>query len=101
MGLRRDELQERTATPPPALSPREREILAYLARGGSSKEIARDLDVAESTVTIRVQHIPRRPGVTSPVQAAAWAVRAWHRRRAATRAGRQPQPCRRSYLACS
>ena len=50
MGLRRDELQERTATPPPALSPREREILAYVARGGASKEIARDLDVARTRI---------------------------------------------------
>ena len=61
------------ATPPP-LSPREREILAYLARGASNKEIARDLDVAESTVKIHVQHILRKLELTSRVQAAVWAV---------------------------
>jgi len=58
----------------PALSPREREILAYLARGASNKEIARDLDVAESTVKIHVQHILRKLDLTSRVQAAVWAV---------------------------
>src|SRR5581483_11709840 len=39
------------------LSPREREILVFLARGASNKELARALDVAESTVKIHVQHI--------------------------------------------
>jgi len=56
------------------LSPREREILVHLARGGSNKEIARDLDVAESTVKIHVQHILRKLELTSRVQAAVWAV---------------------------
>ena len=63
-----------TAAAPPALSPREREILAHLARGASNKEIARDLDVAESTVKIHVQHILRKLDLTSRVQAAVWAV---------------------------
>jgi len=58
----------------PALSPREREILACLARGASNKEIARDLDVAESTVKIHVQHILRKLELSSRVQAAVWAV---------------------------
>ena len=63
-----------TAAAQPALSPREREILAFLARGASNKEIARDLDVAESTVKIHVQHILRKLDLTSRVQAAVWAV---------------------------
>ena len=58
----------------PALSPREREILVFLARGASNKEIARDLEVAESTVKIHVQHILRKLELTSRVQAAVWAV---------------------------
>ena len=56
------------------LSPREREILAFLARGASNKEIARGLDVAESTVKIHVQHILRKLNLTSRVQAAVYAV---------------------------
>jgi two-component system nitrate/nitrite response regulator NarL len=56
------------------LSPREREILGFLAKGASNKEIARALDVAESTVKIHVQHILRKLGLTSRVQAAVYAV---------------------------
>ena len=63
-----------TAAAQPALSPREREILTHLARGASNKEIARDLDVAESTVKIHVQHILRKLDLNSRVQAAVWAV---------------------------
>ncbi len=63
-----------TASAQPALSPREREILVFLARGASNKEIAREFDVAESTVKIHVQHILRKLELTSRVQAAVWAV---------------------------
>jgi two-component system nitrate/nitrite response regulator NarL len=62
------------AGPAETLSPREREILRCLARGASNKEIARELDVAESTVKIHVQHILRKLELTSRVQAAVWAV---------------------------
>jgi two-component system nitrate/nitrite response regulator NarL len=58
------------------LSPREREILGCLAKGASNKEIARALDVAESTVKIHVQHILRKLGLSSRVQAAVYAVEA-------------------------
>lgn len=65
-------------TPPPAekekLSPREREIMAFLARGESNKEIARALELAESTVKIHVQGILRKLGLSSRVQAAVYAV---------------------------
>jgi two-component system nitrate/nitrite response regulator NarL len=67
-----------SAEPQPAekdkLSPREREILGFLAKGASNKEIARALDVAESTVKIHVQHILRKLNLTSRVQAAVYAV---------------------------
>jgi two-component system nitrate/nitrite response regulator NarL len=56
------------------LSPREREILVFVARGASNKEIARALDVAETTVKIHVQHILRKLDLTSRVQAAVYAV---------------------------
>jgi len=62
------------ADPGDALSPREREILQHLARGASNKEIARTLDLAESTVKIHVQHILRKLDLSSRVQAAIWAV---------------------------
>jgi two-component system nitrate/nitrite response regulator NarL len=56
-----------------ALSPRERETLAEIARGASNKEIARRLDIAEATVKIHVQHILRKLNLSSRVQAAVYA----------------------------
>ena len=56
------------------LSPREREILSLLTRGVSNKYIARELDVAESTVKIHVQSILKKLKLTSRVQAAVYAV---------------------------
>jgi two-component system, NarL family, nitrate/nitrite response regulator NarL len=55
------------------LSPREREILALIAQGASNKEIARELGIAETTVKIHVQHILRKLGLSSRVQAAVYA----------------------------
>jgi two-component system nitrate/nitrite response regulator NarL len=55
-------------------SPRERDILVCLARGDSNKEIARELNLAESTVKIHVQNIFKKLGVTSRVQVALYAV---------------------------
>ncbi|GAB3767165.1 response regulator [Ramlibacter monticola] len=52
------------------LSPREQEVLQEIARGASNKEIARALQIAETTVKIHVQHILRKLGVSSRVQAA-------------------------------
>nr|WP_312990449.1 response regulator [Comamonas koreensis] len=71
--------QEPAAAPPampePAdpleqLSPRELEILREIAAGASNKEIARSLAIAETTVKIHVQHILRKLGLSSRVQAA-------------------------------
>lgn len=56
------------------LSAREREILVLIARGGSNKQIARDLDIAETTVKIHVQHILRKLNLSSRVQAAVYAA---------------------------
>ncbi|HYD60141.1 MAG TPA: response regulator [Noviherbaspirillum sp.] len=56
------------------LTPREKEILACLARGESNKVIARTLDVAESTVKIHVQNILKKLDLSSRVQAAVYAV---------------------------
>ena len=59
---------------PDLLSPREREILLLIARGDSNKLIARSLDIAETTVKIHVQHILRKLGLSSRVQAAVYAT---------------------------
>jgi len=52
------------------LSAREMETLALIARGASNKVIARELDIAETTVKIHVQHILRKLNLSSRVQAA-------------------------------
>lgn len=58
------------SSPLAQLSPRELEILRAIARGESNKVIARQLDIAEPTVKIHVQHILRKLNVASRVQAA-------------------------------
>ena len=57
-----------------SLTPRERETLAWLAKGVSNKHIARGLDVAESTIKVHVQSILRKLNLSSRVQAAVYAV---------------------------
>jgi two-component system nitrate/nitrite response regulator NarL len=52
------------------LSAREREVLSLIARGDTNKVIARQLDIAETTVKIHVQRILRKLQLTSRVQAA-------------------------------
>ncbi|NYT59354.1 response regulator transcription factor [Alcaligenaceae bacterium] len=56
------------------LTTREREIMQCLARGESNKLIARNLDVAESTVKIHVQNILKKLNLSSRVQVAVYAV---------------------------
>nr|WP_315220859.1 response regulator [uncultured Duganella sp.] len=56
------------------LTPREREILDCLARGESNKGIARNLELAESTVKIHVQNVLKKLKLSSRVQAAVYAV---------------------------
>jgi two-component system nitrate/nitrite response regulator NarL len=63
-----------TGANPGKLTPREREIIVMLASGASNKEIARTLDLAESTVKIHVQGILRKLNLASRVQAAVYAV---------------------------
>lgn len=57
-----------------ALTPRELEILGYLAAGHSNKIIARKLNLAESTIKVHVQNILRKLELSSRVQAAVYAV---------------------------
>ena len=68
-----EEPVEAEAEDAPQLSPREEEVLGEISRGASNKEIARTLDIAETTVKIHVQHILRKLGLTSRVQAAVYA----------------------------
>jgi len=63
-----------TEVNPDKLSPREREIIVMLAHGASNKEIARVLNLSESTIKIHVQGILRKLHIAKRVQAAVYAV---------------------------
>jgi two-component system nitrate/nitrite response regulator NarL len=56
------------------LTPRETEILTFLANGQSNKSIARDLGISDGTVKLHVKSILRKLGVHSRVEAAVIAV---------------------------
>ena len=69
-------LHARTAgSPLDALSDREREVLAMVARGLPNKLIARELAISEKTVKAHLTSVFRTIGVTDRTQAALWAER--------------------------
>lgn len=57
-----------------SLTPREKEVLSWLTKGGSNKEIARSLNLTESTVKVHVQNVLRKLNLSSRVQAAIFAI---------------------------
>ena len=62
-------------SPLDALSEREREVLALVARGLPNKLIARELAISEKTVKAHLTSVFRTIGVTDRTQAALWAER--------------------------
>ncbi len=58
-----------------ALTEREREVMAQIARGRSNREIARALVVSEKTVKTHVSNILMKLGLQDRTQAALYAVR--------------------------
>ena len=63
---------QRTAT---SLTPREREILILVARGGSNQDIADALVISERTARTHVSNMLAKLGLASRTQAALWAIR--------------------------
>ena len=57
------------------LTPRERDVLAGIARGRANREIARDLGLSEKTVKTHVSAVLTKLGVQDRTQAALYAVR--------------------------
>lgn len=60
--------------PPPPLSPREREVLALVARGLTTSRIARRLGMRPSTVRTHMEHVRDKLGVRTRAQAVAQAL---------------------------
>lgn len=59
----------------PAITPREREILALIAAGRANKEIGAELGVSEDTVKRHVSHILEKLDVNDRAQATVEAIR--------------------------
>ncbi|WP_316979242.1 response regulator transcription factor [Shumkonia mesophila] len=57
------------------LSPREREILAGVARGECNKEIGRRLGIEADTAKAHLRNIFKKIGVANRTQAALWALK--------------------------
>ena len=57
----------------PALSAREREVLAHVATGKTNKEIAAELMISEHTVGRHLENVFAKLGVTSRAAAIAYA----------------------------
>ena len=66
-------LQQRHSRP--ILSPRELEVLQHLSRGGSNKEIATALGLAEITVKVHISHLLSKLQVLDRTQAVVMALR--------------------------
>ena len=56
------------------LTPRENEILILISKGMSNKEIARKLNIVETTVKVHVKNLLRKLNLRSRVEAAVWVV---------------------------
>lgn len=60
---------------PHGLTPRERHVLALVARGASNRQIAEELFISEKTASVHVSNIIRKLGVGNRAEAAALAHR--------------------------
>ena len=69
------EIRRRGEAQPPALSPREREVLNFIAQGCSIPTIAAELYLAPSTVKTHVQRLYEKLGVSDRAAAVAAAMR--------------------------
>lgn len=58
--------------PPNHPTPHQMRVAALVARGKTNKEIAREMDVVESTVKLHVKALCRKLGVSNRVQLAVW-----------------------------
>lgn len=66
-----DAALRRATRPAPALTPREREVMALVRDGLTDAQVARRLGVAEATVSKHLEHVYAKSGARSRVQAVA------------------------------
>jgi NarL family two-component system response regulator LiaR len=66
--------KERRAPLPEGITPREVEVLRFLAQGKTNPQIAQELAISRGTVKIHVQNIIAKLGVSDRTQAAARAI---------------------------
>ena len=67
--------RDRTPTPGPRLTRREREILHLLMKGSANKEIAARLGVSDQTVKNQLSTLYRKAGVSSRLELVLFAQR--------------------------
>ena len=68
-------IQPRLSSPDSrSLTPREREVALYVARGALTREIAAALFISRGTVRTHIERIFRKTGVHSRAQLAAWVM---------------------------
>ena len=65
----------RPQQPSGALTKREREVLTFLARGWTNRQIATQLSTAEKTISVHISHVLRKLNLLSRTQAALYATR--------------------------
>jgi two-component system nitrate/nitrite response regulator NarL len=58
----------------PDLTPRELEIISFMAEGQSNKTIADGLNLTEASIKVQIRKLLRKLGATNRTQAAIWAV---------------------------
>jgi two-component system, NarL family, sensor kinase len=68
-----DELLKPTVTPLQNLTPKEREVLALVAKGLTNKAIAKELSIVEKTVKTHVSSVLSKLNLKSRTKAALWA----------------------------
>src|SRR5438132_12877899 len=82
-------------TPPVHLSPRETEILRYVAAGHTTKEVAAALNIAESTAEWHISNVLVKLGAASRAEAVAIGLRQGLLEPKGQPIGGDPRPIRR------
>ena len=75
LAIGRSGVPEKSSSPRRALTPREREVLALMADGGTNRQIAARLEISEQSVKSHISNLLRKLGARNRTEAAAVARR--------------------------